>query len=146
MYTALPVFHDGVDPSIETIAVLDMTVRLRITNESTDGGWSLSEWTLPPYSTGLPIHWHARTQKLCYVLNGMLAWTVDQQTFTVSANDCVLIPTGARHSFFNPSAAPATLLMWSLPGGVEQMIAEVTSVPVATRTLGQYDYFYDLHV
>ena len=93
------------------ISVRDMTVQLCVSPAATGGKWSLSEWSVPPYSVGLPLHWHARTQKVCCVMQGILAWTRDQHMFTLTASDCIVIPAGTRHEFFNPAAAPATLLM-----------------------------------
>ena len=145
MNTMLPNSCGIVDLLLHTMEVLDMTMRTRISSAATGGAWSLSEWTVPPYSAGLPNHWHVRTQTLCYVLDGMLAWTLGQHTFTVAASDCVVMPPGTQHSFFNPAAAPATLLMWSVPGGIEQSIAAAVRLPASSGTLReQYDYFSGL--
>ena len=97
----------------------DMTIIYKVTSADTDGAWSLVEYTLPPYAQGTPLHWHRKTDEAIYVLDGLLALTIDDHTMTASPGTVITIPAGARHAFFNPTATPIRLLLWFCPGGSE---------------------------
>lgn len=142
MSTLLPRSGGLVHTAAPAIEVLGMTMRVT-TRDIGASGWSLLAWTVPPYCAGLPLHWHQRTEKVCYVLSGTLAFTLDQQMFTLRENDCLMIPPGARHYFYNPAAAPAVLLMWCVPGGIEHAIEAMLDRAATAPRLEQYDYFCD---
>lgn len=81
--------------------------------------------TLPPHDMGLPPHRHPDHAEGCYVVAGTLALTQDGSTTIVAAHTAALIPAGALHTFWNPTAAPTTVLLVYQPGTNE---AEATAL------------------
>ena len=93
------------------------TIRSHVTSDEAKGGLALIEYTVPPYFLGPARHQHPQMTMAWYVLDGMLAFTLDECTITAPRGTCVLIPPGTFLTFFNPTVAPATLLLWCAPGG-----------------------------
>lgn len=104
------------------------TITVKTTGADTDGAWSLVEYTLPPYAQGTPAHWHADTVEAMYVLDGLLALTLDDATITAGRGAMILVPAGVRHTFYNPTATPVTLLAWFCPGGCEGYWTELSAL------------------
>ncbi len=136
-----------------TLHLLDATITYKVTGATTHGAWSLLEYIAPPYYGGLPAHWHERTLETCYVVAGTMALTLDDHTITVSRGAVIAVPPGVRHTFFNPTAAPVTLLMWFSPSGCEEyfealapLLAAEPSRPLAEQIrLAQLWRTFDLH-
>jgi quercetin dioxygenase-like cupin family protein len=55
----------------------------------------------------------------CYVLQGTLAMTENDQMWTLSQGAFARIPSGTRHALWNPSAAPTTILLIYQPATTE---------------------------
>jgi mannose-6-phosphate isomerase-like protein (cupin superfamily) len=89
-------------------------------------------------------HSHNQTFEVCYVVNGILAFTLDQHTFTAVENDCVVIRPGVHHCIFNPTATPAKLLLWSTSGIEARDTIDTTQTAVLTQAMMEhYNNFYD---
>jgi len=88
---------------------------VRIAGAETGGAFALLEYHVPPYCVGLPAHAHAATAEWVYVLEGMLAGSIDDRTITVRLGELVLVPPSATHRFWNPAAAPAKVLSLFAP-------------------------------
>ncbi len=71
--------------------------------------------TVPPYWDRCPLHRHAHTTELIYVVHGTLACTLDDITTTASTGTALLILPGVIHTIWNPTATPATYLAWCAP-------------------------------
>lgn len=76
----------------------------------------LSEVTDPgggtdPPSYIAPLHRHDRDDEAWYVLEGMLAFRVNDAQVEVPAGGGIVVPCGAAHTFWNPSARPARYLI-----------------------------------
>jgi quercetin dioxygenase-like cupin family protein len=91
------------------------TIRYRATSDATNGAFELAEYTLPPYCEGPPPQHFDRASIACYVLDGLLGFTLDKHTTTAARGVCILIPPGTVYTFFNPTASPATFLLWRTP-------------------------------
>ena len=109
----------------QPLAMLGATVTSIATSTQTGGAWSLVKYTAPPHYAGPPLHWHKHTMEAFYILEGTLAFTLDERTITASAGAFILVPPGIAHTLFNPTAAPASYLAWFSPGGHEQYFQEV---------------------
>ena len=101
------------------------TVTSIATSIHTGGAWSLVKYTASPHFSGPPLHWHQHTMEAFYILDGTLAFTLGERTITASVGAFILVPPGVVHTFFNPTAASATYLVWFSPGGHEQYFQEV---------------------
>jgi quercetin dioxygenase-like cupin family protein len=131
----------------------DTSVTLRTTSEETGGVYTLVESTAPPYFPGLQLHLHKQTTETIYILQGMLAFTLNDETTIVHKSNHVLIPPGTVHRFWNPTAAPATYLTFFSPAGAEQYLALLCTlvgtnpleIPTGERTARvageEYDHF-----
>ena len=76
----------------------------------------LAEATLAPGGTdppryAAPLHIHRTDDEAVYVLEGTLAFRVDEDTVTVPAGGAVLVPRGTAHTFWNPRPEPARYLV-----------------------------------
>lgn len=92
---------------------------------ATNGNFGLIEITLPAhYRHGAP-HWHAQTTETFYVLDGTLAFTLEEQTFTITRGGSVLAPPRTVHHLWNPTSAPVTLLDFFTPGRFEACFVEL---------------------
>lgn len=76
----------------------------------------LSEVTDPgggsdPPSYIAPLHRHDRDDEAWYVLEGALAFRVNDAEVQVPAGGGIVVPRGAAHTFWNPSSEPARYLI-----------------------------------
>lgn len=132
-----------------TISLFGATGSIKAASADTNGRLGLIELTLPPHFRGLTPHWHAKTTEAFYILDGTLAFTLAEQTFTITRGGFVLAPPRTLHHFWNPTAAPATLLNFCTPGGLEACFAELATAfantPFDAEQLiaiaAQYDQF-----
>ena|SRR5687768_13927683 len=88
-----------------------------VTSASTSEAYALATLTLPPYHPGMPQHQHPAHAEGCYVIRGTLAVTHDSRTITLTQGESVLIPPCVMHTYWNPTAAPTTMLVMYQPGG-----------------------------
>lgn len=63
-------------------------------------------------------------------MNGELAMTADDRTFTAAEGDFILVPRGHRHRFTNVGSADAVMLFMYSPGGFERFFTETGDDPV----------------
>ena len=89
----------------------------KATRDATGGAFDLTEYTVPAYS-GPPQQCYSEASAACYVLDGLLAFTVDERTITAGRGGCVLIPPGIPYTFFNPTPWPAKFLLLRALGAV----------------------------
>jgi mannose-6-phosphate isomerase-like protein (cupin superfamily) len=109
-----------------------MTIML--TGEEGGGTWSLIEYTAPPHFPGPPPHVHDDTQESFYVLDGTMGFVIDGRTLTAPSRSLVVVPPRTVHTFFNPTAEPATYLAWFSPAGAEHVSEELAAI-VATEPI-----------
>jgi quercetin dioxygenase-like cupin family protein len=62
-------------------------------------------------------HQHPAHAEGCYIIQGTLAVTHDSCTITLTQGESVLIRPGVTHTYWNPTAAPTTMLVVYQPGG-----------------------------
>jgi len=81
-----------------------------------DGGdLSLMERTLPPGGRRPPPHRHTNCSEAYFVLDGLVAVTVDDEDLAVGPEGFVLVPRGTRHTFGNAGESEARLLVIHAP-------------------------------
>lgn len=112
----------GTRPPSESIPQADdtaqtdgLTVTTRISSAATGGHYACTEYLVAPHFHGVAPHWHARTTEWVHVLDGTLAFALDDQTITVARGAVVHVPPRTVHSFWNPAAAAATMLVLYTP-------------------------------
>lgn len=100
------------------IGTLQLAVKAR--GVETGGRFSLVEICLPPYFAASFLHLHQQTTETIYLLQGMLAVTLGEETMVVRQGTSIVIAPHQVHRFWNPTAAPATYLAYFTPAGVEE--------------------------
>jgi quercetin dioxygenase-like cupin family protein len=93
--------------------------RIVVTSDDTEGHFSIVSWTLPPFWEGGLLHQHATHTEGCYVLVGLLAVTVGEQTHILRVGESAFVPQCTSHRLWNPSAAATTVLLIAMPGRSE---------------------------
>jgi quercetin dioxygenase-like cupin family protein len=73
------------------------------------------EMTVPPGSNVPPPHSHTANEELVFVLEGVLRYTVGDQTRDLGPGETMSTPPGAVHSFGNPHAVTARALVVNTP-------------------------------
>lgn len=86
------------------------------TGDETGGGYAVVAVKLAPFDSGVQLHSHSRHVEGCYVVEGTLALTCDDRTTTLGPGSSAWIAPDTPHTFWNPSAAPTTLLVVFRPG------------------------------
>jgi mannose-6-phosphate isomerase-like protein (cupin superfamily) len=93
--------------------------------------YALVVLTLPPYYAGAALHCHPEQSEGCYVLEGTLALTRADQTMMLAPGAAATIAPGVPHTYWNPAAVPATLLVIYMPGGSAEQVAALALTPRA---------------
>jgi len=90
----------------------------RIASDQTGGDFAVVEFHADP-GQGVGLHVHEREDELVYLLEGRIEVALGDQTMTVPAGACALLPRGIPHGFTNTGDAPSRLLAVLLPGALD---------------------------
>jgi quercetin dioxygenase-like cupin family protein len=111
--------------------VLDLRVIISA-NDDISSVFAAIAITLPPHDPGPPSHRHAHHTEGCYVIDGTLALTQHEYTTILTSGAAALVLPDIPHTYWNPTAAPTTLLLMYHPGATEaELIALARGAPVA---------------
>jgi quercetin dioxygenase-like cupin family protein len=92
----------------------------------TGGTVSLTEVTLPPHTTGPPLHTHDFDEAF-YMLDGELIFQVEETLAAKRAGDVSFAPRNVAHALANHSGAPARYMLVCTPAGFERHWARVAA-------------------
>jgi mannose-6-phosphate isomerase-like protein (cupin superfamily) len=109
------------------LSALGMSVTLKSISQDTGGAFGVMEATLPPHFHGIPPYRHVCTTEAFYILEGTLAFTLDEETFTAGRGSFVLVPPHTVYEFWNPTASAATCLVLFAPAGLEAYWEELAA-------------------
>lgn len=132
------------DRADDRLAHLGMTATIKASRQESNGALGLVELTLDPHFRNMVAHWHQQTLEVIYVLAGTVAVTVEDATFTAASGRVVIIPPRSVHHLWNPTDAPARLLLLYSPGGLEAYFAALATACTASQLsaiAAQYDQF-----
>lgn len=73
--------------------------------------------TYDPPGTFVPPHIHPDQDEFIYVKEGVLDLMLNGEEHQAHAGDCVRMPKGIPHAYYNNSDEPARCLFWVSPGG-----------------------------
>ena len=99
---------------------------LQATSEHSDGGLAVLEYDVPASFPGPPLHLHA-FDEFFYVIEGELAFRLGDSAVTLGPGGYVYVPGEEPHTFSNPSAEPARMLVVTSPGGFEGFFRAVAA-------------------
>jgi quercetin dioxygenase-like cupin family protein len=100
-------------------------------------GFAIFVNEFPSLGDGPPSHHHDSYDEAFYVLAGEMEFCVDGTTARVPAGSMAFVARGATHSFRNPHAAPARMLVVTTPEAIDLIVRmpEGAGDPNALRTL-----------
>ena len=88
--------------------------------------------TVPPGARVPPAHSHGGNEEVVYVLDGVLRYTVDDETRDLTPGQRMYTPSGSVHDFGNPHDGTARALIILTPDiGLQcfRDVAEVAGAP-----------------
>jgi quercetin dioxygenase-like cupin family protein len=111
--------NPGVNPAEETIYVGGLGVRFLLTGEHSSGSIATFEMTVPAGKRlPAPAHSHDHYEETIYGITGILAVTVDGETFAVGPGQAICIPRGAVHRFDNDTEQEVKTLCVITPAAI----------------------------
>jgi mannose-6-phosphate isomerase-like protein (cupin superfamily) len=131
----------------EAVHLGPITMRILEDGRTTGHRLGIGEITVAPHTDGPPQHRHARHDEGFYVVSGTARFTVGTRVYDAPAGTLAMIPSGAPHTFANPTSEPLVLLNTFTPDLYVQYFRDLrdlieqggTLTPVATeRVMLQY--------
>jgi quercetin dioxygenase-like cupin family protein len=113
--------------SDRVVKVGQLEIRYLVDGAQT-GGLGVFELTIPPGSNVPPPHSHGNNEECVYVLEGVLRYSVDEETRDLKAGDWMSTPRGSVHAFSNPGSETARALIMLTPDIGEQYFRDVAAV------------------
>ena len=98
----------------EVIKVGQLEIRYLVEGVE-NGGLGLFEMTIPAGARVPPPHSHTNNEECVYVLEGVLRYTVDEETRDLQPGDWMSTPRGSTHRFENPRDVTARALVMLTP-------------------------------
>lgn len=95
---------------------------------SEQGGLGLFEMSVPSGAHVPPPHSHCDNEECVYVLDGVLRYSVDEQTRDLRPGEWMSTPRGIVHHFSNPGSATARALVMMTPDIGAQYFRDVAAV------------------
>jgi quercetin dioxygenase-like cupin family protein len=93
-----------------------------------DGGLGVFEMKVPPGAHVPPPHSHTNNEECVYVLDGVLRYSVDDETRDLKPGEWMSTPRGSVHHFSNPGSETARTLVMLTPDIGEQYFQDVGAV------------------
>jgi quercetin dioxygenase-like cupin family protein len=119
-------------PEQPVLKIGQLEIRYLIDGTVTGAGMGVFELTVPVGARVPPAHSHRDNEEIVYVLDGVLRYTVDEETRDLKPGEHMYTPRGSVHAFSNPHAAPARALIMLTPDiGLQYFrdVAEVAHAP-----------------
>jgi quercetin dioxygenase-like cupin family protein len=112
----------------ERIWFTNAEMTIKATAATTDGHLCLIE-TYAPAGHGPPMHVHHDEHEAFYVLEGELDVACGDERYGALAGSFAFLPRGVAHTFRVVGDAPARLLTFGLPGGMEGFFRDAGRSP-----------------
>jgi len=122
---------DRDSPGVRHVAVVGDTYSILVSGADTAGKYCLIDMLVPD-GGGPPPHRHDFEESFT-LLEGALNFTFRGESTTLRAGSTVNIPANAPHVFKNVSGAPARMLCFCVPAGLDAFFLEVGD-PLESRT------------
>ena len=116
--------------SAQIVKVGQMEIRYLVDGAQTRG-LGLFEMTVPPGAHVPPPHSHTDNEECVYVLEGLLRYTVDDETRDLKPGEWMSTPPGSVHHFSNPGAETARTLVMMTPDIGAQFFRDVGALAAA---------------
>lgn len=113
--------------SQQVIKVGQLEIRYLV-NGAEQGGLGLFEMKVPTGANVPPPHSHTNNEECVYVLDGVLRYSVDNETRDLQPGEWMSTPRGSVHHFSNPGTETARALIMLTPDIGEQFFRDVGTV------------------
>ncbi len=95
---------------------------------ASQGGLGLFEMKVPANAHVPPPHRHSHNEECVYVLEGVLRYSVNEETRDLQPGEWMSTPRGAVHAFSNPGTEMARALVMLTPDIGAQFFRDVGAV------------------
>ncbi len=92
-------------------------------SDEVGGRFSIYESLAAP-GTGTPMHYHAEDE-IFRVIDGVVTFSVDGQTFDAHPGTVVVVPAGRPHAWCNRQTEPSRTHVVLTPGGLEGLFQQL---------------------
>jgi mannose-6-phosphate isomerase-like protein (cupin superfamily) len=96
----------------------------KLTSAQTGGAFYLCEAEFAPES-GSPLHIHHYEDEVIHVLEGVIDVRLDKEKLHASVGGIIHLPKKIPHAFQNPLKTPLRIMVYAIPGGLENYFDEV---------------------
>jgi quercetin dioxygenase-like cupin family protein len=110
------------------IRIGQLEVRYLVDGTISGAGMGVFELTVGPGARVPPPHSHRDNEEIVYVLDGMLRYTVDNETRDLKPGERMYTPRGSVHAFSNPHDRAARALIILTPDIGAQYFRDVAEV------------------
>jgi len=100
----------------EEIRIGQLAIRFVVEGDESRGAVAMFEFDVPAGAKVPIAHSHDGYEETIYVLEGVLAWTVEQTPTDVGPGEALFIPRGVVHRFDNTGDVDARALAVVTPG------------------------------
>jgi quercetin dioxygenase-like cupin family protein len=118
---------EEIDMRHEVVKVGQLEIRYLVEGAKA-GGLGLFELTVPAGARVPPPHSHSHNEECVYVLEGVLQYSVDEETRDLAPGDWMSTPRGAVHRFDNPGTKTARALVMLTPDIGEQYFRDLEAI------------------
>jgi quercetin dioxygenase-like cupin family protein len=108
----------------QVVKVGQMEIRYLV-DGAQKGGLGLFEMKIPAAAHVPPPHSHSNNEECIYVLEGVLRYSVDDETRDLKPGEWMSTPRGSVHQFSNPGTETARALVMLTPDIGEQFFRDV---------------------
>ena len=108
-----------------------MELAFHADDAESDGAYAIAFVTAGPSEPGTTPHVHREHDDVSFVIDGVLAFDVDGETFEAPAGTLVIVPRGLSHRWWNPRQEDATFLNVHVPGFGFKISAGFNPCPIA---------------
>jgi quercetin dioxygenase-like cupin family protein len=113
------------------VRIGQLDIRYLVDGTVTGAGMGVFELTVPPGARVPPAHSHRDNEEVVYVLDGVLRYTVDDETRDLTPGERMYTPRGSVHAFSNPHDRPARALIVLTPDIGAQYFRDIAAVVTA---------------
>ena len=110
------------------IKVGELEIRYLVDGTIAGAGMGMFELTVPAGARVPPAHSHSNNEEIIYVLDGVLRYTVDDETRDLKPGQRMYTPRGCVHAFSNPHDRPARALIILTPDIGAQYFRDVVQI------------------
>lgn len=110
------------------IRIGQLEIRYLVDGTVSGAGMGVFELTVGPGARVPPPHSHRDNEEIVYVLDGVLRYTVDNETRDLNPGERMYTPRGSMHAFSNPHERPARALIILTPDIGAQYFRDVAEV------------------